>query len=379
MVFKTLKSFYKENKKTVGYFMYLVNYLTKIATAFLLSLCSFEAVYGQLLQAQVSGYGKSYYNNIVRSSATPAVKPTEIIVFEPTLSVYDKLHFSTELEVVHNILSNGTYELVFNQAFFEYFFNNEIGVKAGIVNPYHEDIHHNGVNHPMIDEKIMLTGWKGASVGIFGRLDNLNMELLIIQSMNQNMIPEYQPVSSSQESKILPKADGLGAAARMEYTINERVSWIGNYYYSDVTGYWGVNKSSSLHVAESSISFKKNGFQSKGAGAIHVITGSKQEYSGTLVNPTTRIGAYLEFGYELNDFVGLADHQSLIVFTRNEVYDASYSIPDPALATKTEVEYTVGLNYYINQSIIIKGDFQRNYITNELGQTHLNLGITYTF
>lgn len=136
----------------------------------------------------IGGYGEVHYHQPL-SSDTRRNGELDIhrmvMLFGNQFS--DRTQFITELEFEH------VSEVYVEQAFLQHKINKSINFRAGlllipmgIVNEYHEPTTFNGVERPMVDNKINPTTWREVGFGLAGNIQqaNLKYQVYLVNGFN---------------------------------------------------------------------------------------------------------------------------------------------------------------------------------------------------
>lgn len=339
------------------------------------------------MQAQISprfeltGYGNTYYNGAYSSEAASGSETWENLVMEGSFRLNDRFSALVEVELAPNILSQTSADISLNVGLLQFALSETFELKAGLNSPYPYHVYHNGVNEAMLDHRIIPAGWKGLSVGLGASIGaDLHMDVAVMQSVNDDMIPHYHTVTLAGTQAVDPEPNGLGIVAQMEYEFGQHSALAANYYFSDVSGYWGMDLSATMHVMESYLELEHDGFRIKGAAALQFVTGFHEaDVVDSHVPSNQRYGAYLEFGYDVQEMLNLPSTHSVILFTRNEMFNEHFASSEAQSPFTSDIQYTIGVNYFVTERIVVKADYQRNYIQETYTRNTINLGLTYGF
>ena len=136
----------------------------------------------------IGGYGEVHYNQ-------PFNKKTRS---NGTLDVHRMVmllgyNFSSKTQFVSEIEFEHVSEVFIEQAFVQHKFNNYFNLRAGlllipmgIVNEYHEPTTFNGVERPMIDNRISPTTWREIGIGFSGNIieASLKYQAYVVNGFN---------------------------------------------------------------------------------------------------------------------------------------------------------------------------------------------------
>lgn len=336
----------------------------------------------------IGGYGEAHYNQPLSSEFKNNGKlDIHRMVMLFGYNYNEKLSFISEIEYEHII------EVFVEQAFMQYKINNYFNFKAGlllvpmgIINEYHEPTTFNGVERPVIDNKLSPTTWREIGLGFSGNIveAKLKYQLYLINGFNG-----YDSKSAINGKNAFRNARQKGAESYMSspnftgkieyYGIKGlNVGLSGYYGNTQSTLYNGIDKADNAakSKADSSVvgitmlgldaRYKLKGFEFRAQLYNTSISNTEQYNYFTAKNDSTpndlgssMIGYYAEVGYNIFRLMKNVKSE-LIPFVRYENYDTHNTV-DKYL-TKNDTynvnQITFGLTYKLDKGVVLKADMQ---------------------
>lgn len=336
----------------------------------------------------IGGYGEVHYNQPVNAK----IKEAGMLDVH-RLVLFVGYNFSSKTQFVSEIEFEYAKEIWVEQMFLQHKLNKFINFRAGlllipmgIINEYHEPTTFNGVERPIIDNKIAPTTWREIGMGLAGNIIQTNMKYQLYVVNGFNGYDANGGIFSG--SKTL--RDGRQKGSKTYLTSPNFTSRLEYYGLTNVnigvSGYFGKSQSRLFHnlhkdsalltqKADSSvvniamlgtdIRYYNNGIKVTGQLYYTSLGNTKQYNMFTVKNGTyndlgsAMIGYYAEIGY--NIFQPLQNIKSeLMPFVRYEVYDTHHAVED--IITKNPKYHntiiTTGLTYTLVNGAVLKADIQ---------------------
>jgi len=136
----------------------------------------------------IGGYGEVHYNQPVNAK----IKEAGMLDVH-RLVLFVGYNFSSKTQFVSEIEFEYAKEIWVEQMFLQHKLNKFINFRAGlllipmgIINEYHEPTTFNGVERPIIDNKIAPTTWREIGMGLAGNIIQTNMkyQLYVVNGFN---------------------------------------------------------------------------------------------------------------------------------------------------------------------------------------------------
>ncbi|MFZ4726573.1 MAG: hypothetical protein ACOYMD_14145 [Paludibacter sp.] len=331
----------------------------------------------------IGGYGEVHYNQPLSSTIRyNGTLDVHRVVMLMGYNFNSRTQFISELEFEH------VGEVFVEQAFVQHKINNFINLRAGlmlipmgIVNEYHEPTTFNGVERPLVDNKLSPTTWREIGVGFSGNIFEASVKY---QAYLVNGFNGYKAGVASLNGK-----DGFrggrqkGAESfisspnftgKIEYYairgLNLGLSgYIGN---TESTLYNGLDKSNAAAVtkADSSVAkiamvgvdarYNLGGLQMRGQFYYTDIANTEQYNVLTKKDlGSAMMGYYVEVGYNVFRFCSKSKTE-LVPFVRYENYNTHYATSGTLsknMAYSNNV-ITTGLTYKLAKGVVLKADLQ---------------------
>lgn len=312
-----------------------------------------------------------------------------------------KTSFISEIEIEH------IKEVFLEQAYLNYQAKPWLNVQAGLLlipmglmNEYHEPTIFNGVNRPTIANALYPSTWREIGAGFAG---NLPSAALRYQVYLVNGPMSYNGEAQLSGSKPLRGARQKGSQVTMTSPdLSAKVNYYGLKGFDiGLATYMGSTESSLFHnvhrdsvsqmaTADSSIvGVQMLGFdfryQAKRLQAKGELFYSKFDNT-TAYNAfaqkdlgSSMFGYYGEIGYDVSNLLGIK--KRLVPFVRYSEYNTHQTVNENMTANNAydRTVVTAGFSLFLNESFVVKADYQ-NFSTANGTQNHqLNSGIGFWF
>jgi hypothetical protein len=336
----------------------------------------------------IGGYGEVHYHQPFSSETR---RNGELDVHRMVMlfgyQFSDRTQFVTELEFEH------VSEVYVEQAFLQHKISKSINFRGGlllipmgIVNEYHEPTTFNGVDRPLIDNKISPSTWREVGFGLSGTIQPANLKY---QAYLVNGFNGYDGTAKLNGNGGLRSGRQKGAesyisspnfTAKLEYYgirgLNVGISG----YFGDTQSklYNGIAKDNEAALAKADSSvvgismigldarYNLKGLQLRGQFYLVGLSNTDQynQFTGKKGGPLNDLGSsmtgyYVEAGY--NVFRSFEKVKTeLIPFVRFEGYDMHAKVPANIIrndAYKNSV-VTTGLTLKLAQGAVLKTDMQ---------------------
>ncbi len=312
-----------------------------------------------------------------------------------------KTSFISEIEIEH------IKEVYLEQAFLNYQAKPWLNVQAGLLlipmglmNAYHEPTIFNGVNRPTIANALYPSTWREIGAGFAGNIPNAALRYQLY-AVNGPM--GYNNGAKLDGNKPLRGARQKGAQVTMTAPdLSAKINYYGIKGFDiGLAGYFGTTESNlysnidrdsaaQLATADSSVigiqmvgldfRYQSKKFQAK--GELFYSTFSNTDAYNTFTNRdlgSSIFGYYGELGYDISSILGMK--KKLVPFVRYSEYNTHQSVNSGMIANKAydRTVLTTGFSFFLNQSVVVKADYQNfsDAINNQ--QHQFNTGIGFWF
>ncbi len=357
----------------------------------------------------IGGYGEVHYNQPVSKNQRElgTLDVHRIVMFLG-------YNFSKNTQFVSEIEFEYAKELWVEQAFLQHRITKSVNLRAGlllvpmgIINEYHEPTTFNGVERPIIDNRISLSTWREVGFGFSGNLlpVNLRYQLYAVGGLNG-----YDTKAIFNGSSGLREGRQKGSKAYLSSpALTGKIEFYGIKNLNiGLSGYLGKSQSklfgklpddnTSLRAKADSSAvgiamvgadsrFQLKGIEIRGQ-VYYTSISNTEEYNiftrtGTTNNDLGKsmFGYYIEAGYNVFKLFSSID-QELVPFIRYEFYNTHQSVD---LSTIKNLNYentliTTGLTYRLNMKAVIKTDiqFSKSSVVDEFSKL-INAGIGVMF
>jgi len=358
----------------------------------------------------LAGYGEVHYNQPMdKNTYNQGSLDVHRMVMFLGYNFSSKTKFITEIEFEH------AHEVDLEQMFLQHRINQFIDLRLGlilipmgIINEHHEPTLFNGVERPVIDNKICPTTWREIGGGITGNImqASLKYQLYVVNGLNGydangGVFSGSEALRAGRQSGAESYSFSPSLAGRIEfYGIRNLRAGISIYSgKSQSYAYKGLNKDSvelrrradssvvSISMIGGDVRYVFEGIQLRGQ-VYYTMLGNTKQYNMFTAKDgkyndlgSAMIGYYGEIGY--NVFRPLSSMKSeLIPFVRYEVYDTHYAVPDIISQNKGyhNTIITTGVTYSLTKGSVLKADVQlmKSKLDNSYHKI-LNLGFGIMF
>ena len=312
-----------------------------------------------------------------------------------------KTSFITEIEIEH------IKEVFLEQAYLNYQAKPWLNVQAGLLlipmglmNEYHEPTIFNGVNRPTIANALYPSTWREIGAGVAGNLPNAALRYQLY-AVNGPM--GYNDGAKLDGSKPLRGARQKGAQVTMTAPdLSGKINYYGIKGLDiGLAGYIGTTESNlfdgvsrdsigQMATADSSVvgiqmlgldaRYQANKFQAKGELFFSNFSNTKEYNAFTDKDlGSSMFGFYAEIGYNINEILGIK--KDLVPFVRWSEYNTHNTVNSELTANKSydRTVLTTGISFFLNESFVVKADYQNFQDANNNQLHQFNSGIGFWF
>lgn len=359
---------------------------------------------------QIGGYGEVHYNQLINKDFyNPGTLDAHRMVLFFGYNFSGRTQFISEIEIEY------AKEVWVEQMFIQHKLNRFVNFRAGvllvpmgIINEYHEPTTFNGVERPVIDNKIAPTTWREVGLGFQGNINPIftRYQLYVVNGLNgfdgnNALFSGSKGIREGRQKASKAYLNKPAFSGKIEFfgVRNFNLGLSAYWGKSNSKLYSGLSKDSLTLVqrADSSVvgiamvgldsRFNMAGFKVTGQ-LYYVSLSNTREYNvftitGTNVNDlgSEMLGYYIEVGY--NVLRGFSDsNQSLMPFIRYERYNTHQSVELPVIKNKGySYNYiTTGITYHLDKGVVLKADLQlfKSQAENKFSKT-VNAGVGVNF
>lgn len=340
------------------------------------------------LGLQIGGYGEVHYNQPLKSSThNHGTLDAHRMVLFFGYNFSSKTQFVTEVEIEY------AKEVWVEQMFIQHRLNRYANFRAGvllvpmgIINEYHEPTTFNGIERPIIDNKIAPTTWREIGLGFQGNIYHAKTryQLYVVNGLNgfdgtNGMFSGSKGLREGRQKASKAYLNQPAITSKLEFygVRNLNIGISGYFGKSNSKLYSNLSKDSLAKIqrADSSVvgismvgidtRYNIKGFKLTGQ-FYYISLSNTDEYNvftktGTKLNDlgSAMLGYYFEVGYDL--FYKLADtKQSLMPFIRYEAYNTHQLVKAPVVTNKSysNTIITTGVTYALEKGVVLKADLQ---------------------
>ncbi len=336
----------------------------------------------------LGGYGEVHYNQPMNGNVKESgTLDVHRIVMFLGYNFSSKTQFVTEIEFEY------AKELWVEQAFIQHQFNPHLNFRAGlllipmgIINEYHEPTTFNGVERPIIDNKISPTTWREVGLGFTGNIYQayLKYQAYIVGGFNGydasgGLFSGSKTLREGRQKGSKAYVTSPNFAGKIEFYgfRNLNIGLSGYFGKSQSKLYHNISKDSThlIRRADSSVvnismlgADVRYGFSGiKITGQFYyTFLGNTREYNiftakNNVYNDLGKamMGYYFEVGYNiLQPFDNIKSQ--LIPFVRYEAYNTHQAVEDIITINEkyNNTIITTGLTYVLTRGVVLKSDLQ---------------------
>lgn len=365
-----------------------------------------------LRSLRFGAYGELHYNNFQGSDSHTGQGANSTggdmlelhrFVLLGEAEIADAWRFVTEIEIEHgfvqgNTSSNGQGELEIEQAYLDWRYSGDHGVRVGtmlvpisIGNLYHEPTVFHGVERPEFDRVIVPTTWYENGIAVYGTIMPSLDYTVAVQAGLMGAASASQGVRGTRQRGFKSAADDLLYTARLDYRPLPGLWLAGAASYGELdqdelTAARPVDAALALATLEAR--YAVAGWD-LGLSVAQGRINNASEYPAVAINPATGAGGSVPraftgvnatVAYDILRLVADTSHQ-LFLFGRYELVDNQDDLPDgrPANPWWSADVYQYGLTWKPNPYVVIKADYRDYENDAETAVDSWNLGAGFAF
>lgn len=359
---------------------------------------------------QIGGYGEVHYNQPLKSNTynLGTLDAHRMVLFFG-YNYSSKTQFVSEIEIEY--AKEVWVEQMFIQHKINKFANFRAGVllvPMGIINEYHEPTAFNGVERPIIDNKIAPTTWREVGMGFQGNIyqAKTRYQFYVVNGLNgydgtKAMFSGSKGLREGRQKASKAYLSHPAFTGKLEFYGLRNLNLGLSAYFgkSNSKLYSNLSKDSVslIQKADSSVvgismigldtRYNVAGFKVTGQ-FYYISLSNTEEYNvftktGNKLNDlgSAMLGYYVEVGYDvLRLFTN--NQQALMPFVRYEAYNTHQSVKAPIVQNKSYnvTMITAGVTYALEKRVVLKADiqFDKSKAENAYNKT-FNAGIGVNF
>jgi len=335
----------------------------------------------------IGGYGEVHYNQplVSEQKETGTADLHRMVMFLG-------YNFTKNTQFVSEIEFEFAKELWVEQAFLQHKISKHINLRAGlmlvpmgIINEYHEPVTFNGVERPLIDNRISLSTWREIGVGFSGNVLPVSMkyQLYVMNGLNgydtKGMFTGAAGLREGRQKGSKAYVHSPSFSGKIEYygikSLNVGISgYLGksqsklfNKLHNDSIQMIARADSSVIGISMLGVDarYQINALELRGQFYINSFSNTLQYNKFTAVSGKNNdlgksmIGYYFEAGYNIFRHIKETSQQ-LVPFVRYEYYNTHHSVDEETALNKSFENQiiTTGITYKLNKNAVIKADLQ---------------------
>lgn len=313
---------------------------------------------------RIGGYGEHHFNNF--ETGDDQIDAHRFVLFIAH-DFSDSLRFFSEFELEHGLAGEGQPgEVELEQAYIEWRFSQnhalvagQFLVPVGILNETHEPETFYGVERNLVEKNIVPTTWWETGAMLQGELaPGLSYNLAIHSGLAAS---DGGAVRGGRQKSAEALANDLAYTARLKYTGISGLELAATIQLQeDITQGMAADDTSAT-LTELHAIYQLGRFNLRALYADWSVDGAAFELAGRDVQQ----GWYIEPSYKFNDQFG--------IFVRQGSWNN-----EAGLVASDDSEVTdIGFNFWLNEHVVFKADYQDAGDYN--GNDSLNLGLGWSF
>lgn len=324
-------------------------------------------------KTSIGGYGEHHWNR--KKDGTDEVDAHRYVLFIGH-EFTDTVRFFSEFELEHGLAGDGDDkpgEVELEQAYIEWDYTSghsvvigQFLVPVGIMNETHEPDTFYGVERNSVEKSIIPATWWETGVMIHGELaEGLSYNLAYHSGLEASGARNGKPfdIRKARQKSASATAEDTAYTARVKYTGVKGLDVGLTYQHQTDIGQGLTGEDNAADLVAVHAVYNVGGFGMRALWTEWDIDGDIPEASGQ----DQQEGYYVEGSYKVLPKLG--------VFARFEEYDTKAGDD-----TASEVEVsTVGLNYWLADTVVLKVDYQDQDKEPSGGTDSVNFGVGWSY
>ena len=317
----------------------------------------------------IGGYGELHYNN--EQGGDNQIDLHRFVLFIGK-ELNSTTRFFSEFEVEHSLAGEGKPgEVEIEQAFIEKDINDSLSAKAGlflipvgILNETHEPDTFYGVERNNVEKNIIPATWWEGGFGVTGKTEAITYDVALHSGLNIDVAGagKYKPRDGRQKVAEAA-ANDLAVTARVNYKPAAGISLGATFQYQEDVTQGTASIEGQLIEAHAVVEQGDLALR-----ALYAQWTFDDKITTFKDGAEKQSGFYLEPAYKVSNELG--------VFARYSSYDNLAGNSADSAVNET----TVGANYWLAETVVLKFDYnQKDDTSSDTTTDTLNLGVGYSF
>lgn len=329
-------------------------------------------------KTSVGGYGEVHYNNLTSDNSDNSKDEFDLHRFVLFFGhqFNDNLRMYSELEVEHNVAGEGQNgEVEVEQAYIEWDYAQNHRAKAGvflmpvgIINETHEPDSFYGVERNNIEKDILPATWWEAGTLFSGELaQGLSYDVGVHSGLFIDPMAGQWKIRDGRQKASEAKGDDLAYTGRLKYTgvpgleLATTVQYQTNLWQGETLG--GEDEVDAT-LWEAHAIYNRGAF---GLRALYAQWDIDDAIEMVKTGADEQEGFYIEPSYKLSEKLGL--------FARYSEWDNQAGASNDT----EKQQYDIGLNYWLDEHVVLKADYMRQEVEAGDELRGFNLGVGWSF
>ena len=357
-------------------------------------------------RVSIGGYGEMVYTNVDKRKQDGTAAGTRDTADFLRAILYvgykfnDWITFNSELEFEHGTTGNTRGEVSVEQAYVDFRFRDEIGVRAGTLlvpmglqNEMHEPTTFHGVKRTSVEQSVIPSTWRENGAGIFGDVGPVTYRSYLVTGLQSTTNTGVSGFTSStglrsgRSSGAKSYAEDFASVTRIDWKPVSGVLLGGSFYVGQADQSLVVN-SVPVSLWEGHLKAEYRGAELRAlyaegrvgnADTVNIAQGYTNANRTSIGSKL--FGGYVEGAYDVLSLMKDSKGQYLAPFFRYERYDTQAKTPDAFAKNpaNSRVEYTLGATYKPIPQVAVKADYQWMKNQARTGVNQWNMGLAYIF
>lgn len=335
-------------------------------------------------KTSVGGYGEMHYNNLTSDNSDSSKDEFDLHRFVLFFGhqFNDNLRMYSELEVEHNVAGEGQNgEVEVEQAYIEWDYAQNHRAKAGvflmpvgIINETHEPDSFYGVERNNVEKDILpATWWEGGAM-FSGELGHgfsydagVHSGLFIDPIKLDSKGNHFYKIRDGRQKVSEAKGDDLAYTGRLKYTgvpgleLATTVQYQSDLWQGET---FGGEDEVDATLWEAHAIYNRGAF---GLRALYAQWNIDDAIEVVKAGSDEQEGFYIEPSYKLSEKLGL--------FARYSEWDNQAGASNDT----EKQQYDIGLNYWLDEHVVLKADYMRQEVEAGDELRGFNLGVGWSF
>ncbi len=338
----------------------------------------------------IGGYGELHYNE-PNGTAKGNLDFHRFVLYIGH-AFNDKLSFKSEIEIEHTKIEAGSPdggEVAIEQAYLDWHFSDNIGLRAGIllppigiINQIHEPPTFNGVERPNVDRYIIPSTWRESGFGIYGNIEEgIKYQLYVTAGLKAEGFSGSAGIRGGRQEALESSPTNPSFSGRIDYVPTSDLKFGGSFFAGNTTQGDSALGSGMLSLVSGDVQYTLERLSLRAVGVFESISDAQKINAAFNSGVADQIyGFYIEGAYNIMPFLSSECEYTLSPFVRYEKYNTHAKVAGfAANPTYDRNEVTLGATLKPTYNTAFKIDYQFLNNAADVNTKQFNIGIGYSF